>query len=478
MKIKSLLVALVLGSVATTASAQFAGMDTNARIEYSLKKANIAEADLEDSLQVARGTITQYQMGIENQDYPQAYSAWKWLMKNVPFSQKNLYTGNAPYMFYQLIEGEANVDKKVAYYKDLMGMFDLRLSRLDSINSYFSEKEKSTRGDVLAEKANYYHWIAPKIGEACGYSFKDHYKNYADAIKEINDNGGREIEGSVLQNFIYISDYYFKNAPQHREQYMQDYLDSKDACEKMLQLAKEAEADGDTVKARKLVEKYDAPLAAIEQMFATSGAANREQVIALYEKTIEQKKEDLSYLRSAMTLMANADCDDADIYYKAAQYAYAIEPTFESAIGLGQFEQKNGNLNKMIEYYNKAIELCSSDRTRGIICLRIATGLRKSKQYTGAISYLDKARNYNNDLAGKAYIQQATIYTQLGQYDNAVSTARKATAADITVSGTADRLVSSIQKVRANQAENAKAKAEYEKYLAKKKAEDDFWAGK
>ena len=202
------------------------------------------------------------------------------------------------------------------------------------------------------------------------------------------------LDGTALFSFIYYSDLYFKQNPAHREQYLQDYLDAKDACEKMLQLAKEAEADGNEQKAQQLVAKYDDPLSKIEATFAASGCANREQLIPLYEKNIEAKKTDLAYLRSAMTLMANADCDDSDIYFKAAEYAYNIEPTFESAIGMGQSESKKGNMNKMVEYYNKALELCNSDANKGKICLQIASGLRKSQQYTGALAYLDKAKNY------------------------------------------------------------------------------------
>lgn len=476
MKIKSFILSIALGATSLTAMAQFEGTDINDRAEYSFKKAGIAEADINDSIQIARGYVSMFQQSIQNQDYKDAYINWKWLMNNTPFINNGIYAGNAPFMFYQLINQEQDANQKLAYFNDMMNMFDLRLARLDSINSF--NKVKNTKGDVLAVRADYYNYTAPTIGEACGYNFKTHYGNYANAIKEIKENGGRDVEGTVLQNFILISNAYFKQVPSHREQYMQDYMDAKDACEKMLLLAKEAEAEGDTTRARQLVAKYDAPLAQIETTFATSGAAEREQVIALYEKTIEQKKDDVSYLRSAMTLMANADCDDADIYYKAAEYAYAIEPTFESAIGLGQFEQKNGNMPKMMEYYNKAIELCANDNTRGTICLRIASGLRKSKQYTGALTYLDKAQAYNADLAGKALIQQATVYTQLGQYNDAMNSARKAMSADITVSGTADRLIASIQKAQANQAANAKAKAEYDAYMAKKKAEADFWSGK
>lgn len=479
MKAKYIMMALALG-LSSSAMAQFEDTDLNGRIEFSLKKAGIPEGqELEDSITSARSYISGFQQAIEQQDYKEAHSCWKYLMQHAPFAINSIYAGNAPFMFFTLINNETDNAKKLEYFNEMIGMFDTRLARLDSINSF--NRIKNTKGDVLAVRAEYYNYTAPGMAQAgidCGYSFPVHYGNYANAIKEIKENGGREIEGNVLQNFISISDAYFKAAPSHREQYMQDYLDAKDACEKMLQLAKEAEAEGDNEKAQKLVEKYDAPLQNIEAIFAQSGAANREQVIALYEKTIDTKKDNLAYLRSALTLMENANCDDADIYFTAAQYAYDIEPTFESAIALAQKEQKQGSMTKMLEYYNKAIELCTNDRTKGNICMRIASGLRKSNQFTGANNYLDKASAYNSELEGKVLIQKATISTQLGQYDEAISLSNKAAEKDITVSATATRLIASIQKAKANAAANAKAKAEYDAWKAKKQAEEDFWNGK
>ena len=292
----------------------------------------------------------------------------------------------------------------------------------------------------------------------------------------INEKGGREIEGSVLQNFFLVSDAMYKSAPNAlREQYLQDYLDSKEACEKMLQLAKEAKAEGDEEKANKLVAKYDAPLAQIEKTFSESGAADREQIIAIYTKKFDSYKDDIDKLNSALNLMAQNDCDDADIYYQYAEAAYAVEPTFTSAIGLAQKAQKDGDMTKMLDYYNKALELAKSDANRGAICLNIANALTKSKQYTGALTYAEKAIAYNKELDGKAYLKEANIYAMLGQYPNAIEYCTKAAEADITVSGAADRLKANIQKAQANQAANEKARKAYDEFMARKKAEEEFW---
>lgn len=426
----------------------------------------------EDSIKIGRQNISLFQQSLQNQDYGEARINLQWLLKNAPFAINGIYT-QGPFVYYNLISKETDQAKKLEYFNEMMEVFATREKNLEALNSF--AKIKSTLGDVLALKADYYNWTAPGT-PGSGYTLNKSYENYSKAIKMINEKGGREIEGSVLQNFFLVSDAMYKSAPNAlREQYLQDYLDSKEACEKMLQLAKEAKAEGDEEKANKLVAKYDAPLAQIEKTFSESGAADREQIIAIYTKKFDSYKDDIDKLNSALNLMAQNDCDDADIYYQYAEAAYAIEPTFTSAIGLAQKAQKDGDMTKMLDYYNKALELAKSDANRGAICLNIANALTKSKQYTGALTYAEKAIAYNKELDGKAYLKEANIYAMLGQYPNAIEYCTKAAEADITVSGAADRLKANIQKAQANQAANEKARKAYDEFMARKKAEEEFW---
>lgn len=378
-------------------------------------------------------------------------------------------------MFYNLINAEQDQAKKKQYFDEMMELFDLRQKNLNVLNTFANTK--STLGDVLSVKAEYYNWTAPAVlGK--DFDLRESYKNFSEAIKMVNEQGGREITGTFLQTFFLVSDAVYKAMPNTtREQYLQDYLDSKDACEKMLQLAKEAKANGDNEKAEKLLATYDAPLAAIEQIFSQSGAADSTQLIAIYTKKFDAYKGDINKLNSSLTLMQQNDLDDVDIYYQYAEAAYALEPTFTSAIGLAQKAQKDGEHEKMLEYYNKALELATSDARRGAICLNICNGLTKSKQYTGALTYAEKAIGYNPDLTGKAYLKMANIYTLLGQYGEAIGYCDKAGEADITVSGSATRLKENIQKAQANQAANDKARKAYDDFIKRQKAEEEFWKG-
>ena len=465
---KKLTLAMLLALFGAAAMAQnFENSTVEERIAHSTGNA-------EDTIKTAKGYITMFQQTGANKDWKDMYVNYQWLKKYAPFAVNGIYT-QGPFMFYNLINAEQDPVKKRRYFDEMMELFELRQKNLDALNSF--AKTKSTLGDVLSVKAEYYNWTAPVVlGQ--NFDLRGSYKNFKEAIDMVNEQGGREITGSFLQTFFLVSDAIYKAMPNTtREQYLQDYLDSKEACEKMLQLAKEAQAEGDTVRAKQLVATYDAPLAAIEQLFAASGAADSAQLISIYTKKFDGYKNDINKLNSSLTLMQQNDCDNSDIYYQYAEAAYALEPSFTSAIGLAQQAQKDGLLDKMLEYYNTALELASSDAKRGAICLNICNGLTKSKQYTGALTYAEKAIKYNPDYTGKAYLKMANIYTMLGQYNEAIAYCGKASAADITVSGSADRLKANIQKAQASQAENAKARKAYDDFIKRQKAEEDFWKG-
>ena len=466
MKIRKLAF-VCMATFASAAMAQFEGTTVDERI---------AATAGEDSVTVGRGHISSFQMGIENKNWKDAHISWTWLMRHAPFAMTGIYKGHAPFMLYQLIVAEQDEAQKLAYFNDLMDMFDKRAARLDTLNSMEKRDNlKSTLGDVLAIKADYYNWTAP-ITKGSNYTLNQSYKNYSEAIRMINEKGGRDVEGSVLQNFFLTSDAMYKSAPNTlREQYLQDYLDSKEACENMLQLAKEAQAAGDSVRAQKLLKKYEGPLALIEQTFANSGAADREQLIAIYTKKFDTYKDDIDKLNSSLNLMAQNGCDDAPIYFVYAQAAYDINPTFASSIGLAQQAQKDGKASEALSYYNKALELASDDATRGKICIKVAQALISSGGFSKGEEYIKKAIEYNPSLKGAAYWQMAMSLIKAHDLKGAINYCDMAGKADITYANRAADITQRLREAIAQQASNAKMQAEYEEYMRKKKAEEAFW---
>ena len=462
MKLRNFILAIGLAAISAPAMAQYEGTSTIDRINMMLP-------DNDEATQ-ARQQLSLFQMAVEQSNWAEAHECWKWLINKVPFAQKGIYT-NGAYMLFMMVQAEQDTAKKQELFKELMDLYDLRVKNLAGLNSFEAPHKQATEGDVIARKAYDYAFLGPQADPA--FTLEKSYALFSDGIKKINEHGGREVEGFVLDSYFRTSyAMYQKDNNGFREQFLQDYLESKDVCDKMLQLAKE---ETDTAKARKIVEKYDAPLNTIEALFAESRAADRDQIIAIFEPKIEVNKDNLAYLKSALTLMAANDCDDAPVYYKAAEYAFKIEPTFESAIALAQKYYKEGLNAESVKYYNEAIELCKSDTQKGNIALRIAAAMRKSGDTKSAYAYLDKAAEFNPDLVGKCFMQRANIATKAKDYAAAKRYCDQAAAADITLAGQAQRLKQNIITVEAHNAEYARQKAEYDRQQAEIKAEEDFW---
>ena len=479
MNIKQIALTFGITAMALPSFAQYEKYDGNTDLtdmETRYKVSYIGDEQLDDPGKSVGGYITMMQMYYNSENWAEMYDNWKWLIKNAPIASVSIYARGSV-MLGKLIQAETDTAKKKQYLDELMNLFDTRLKYLKYLNASIEEgkRGRATEGDVLIAKANFYH-IYGYGADGDQYTYNKIYDMYAKGINAINEEGGREVKGAYIQYFFSVSHELYKTSNEYyREQFLTDYLESTEVCEKMLQLAKE---ETDPEKAQRIVDEYDRPLAVIEQVFAESGAANREQLIALFTPKVEANKENLDYLRKAMTVLSANECDDTEVYYKAAEYAYAIEPTYESAIGMAQWSKQQGKMQDMLTYYEKAIELCKTDNTRGRISLIIAGSLINSKQYTGALKYLDKAIGYNSDLTGQASMKKAAVYTALGQYPQALTYCEQASAADITVSGAASRLAAKIKEVQANAAANARAKAAYDAYIAKQKAEEDFWGGK
>lgn len=458
MRLQKFAITLAFAAAAAPAMAQYEGTSVYDRIGHG-----------QDSIDVLNNLVL-YRDYYNIKDWKSAYEPWKFVFTKAPFAQVGIYAYGAA-ILGNLIVNTTDINQKKAYFNELMALYDTRLKNLDGLNSFTSERAQATKGDVVARKAFDYAYYGQ--GVADDFSIDKAYSMFREGIDLIKEEGAKEIPGFVLDKFFDISyQKYVADNQGFREQFLQDYLESREVCEKMLELANQAQ---DKQAAEKIVAQYDPTLSRIETIFAQSKAADRDQIIAIFTPKIEENKNNLAYLKSALVLLASNDCDDTDVYYKAAQYAYDIEPSYESAIGMAQKLNKAGKTAESVKYYDKALELCQTESTKANIALKIASALSKSGNISGAYSYLDKAVGYNSEVAGKSYLLRAQFLVRQKKYNEAVTYCTKAADADISISGTANRLKANILDVQRKNAEYEKANAAYQAEKAKRQKEEDFW---
>ena len=457
---KNLFAAIAALMLSASAMAQLEGTSVYDRVGHG-----------NDSIE-ALGNLSMLGDYYKMQNWKDAYDCVIALLEKAPLAQVSTYTRGEMVM-YQLIQGTTDKAEKKQYLDALMKLEDQRMKYVQELNSFSPPKNQTSHGAVLARKAYYYSVFGPDIYD--NYSLDEAYQMFTEGIAEVNEDPTHEVEGFVLDQYFKTSYAKYKADPEaFREQFLKDYLLCKEVCEKMLEKANQT---SDPAQQQKIVEQYDPTLMAVEHQFAESKAADREQLIAIFTPKVEARKSDLSYLRSVINILQNNDCDDTDVYFAASKYAYELEPSYNSAIGMAQWTQKQGKHAEAVQYYDKAIELCPNDRQKARIAMQIVYALAKRGSAGNIESYLRKAEQYDPSMAGRCDLFRAQSAAMKKDYSTALTLATKAAQEDASITGTVARLKARITEAQARQAEYNRASAEYRAQLEKQQKLENFWKG-
>ncbi len=131
-------------------------------------------------------------------------------------------------------------------------------------------------------------------------------------------------------------------------------------------------------------------------------------LIPLYEKDYEQKKDDIAWLKAASNRLDAKDCE-SPLSNKLAVRLHELEPSSTSAYLLGKQAEAEGKSGKALEYFNEAAELEKDNSKKARIYYSIAENYRKKGS-------LGTARNYYNKMlevkpsAGIAYYKIGSMY--------------------------------------------------------------------
>jgi tetratricopeptide (TPR) repeat protein len=167
----------------------------------------------------------------------------------------------------------------------------------------------------------------------------------------------------------------------------------------------------------KLIEAVGKIKENVDGYFINSGAAECDQLEAIYAPKVEENKENLEYLRKVVAVMAMLDCTESETYYNASEYAHHIAPTAATAAGCAYRYLKRGDMAKSLEYFDQAIELDTVAESKAEYCYKAAVVLNSDRQLSKAKSYVTKAISLNGN-KGTYYILLANIYAAAPQWND------------------------------------------------------------
>lgn len=138
--------------------------------------------------------------------------------------------------------------------------------------------------------------------------------------------------------------------------------------------------------------------------------ADCDNLIPLYQRNFEEKKNDISWLKSAAGKLNAKDCD-TPLFFQMVQQLHSLEPSAKSAFYLGRLAEKDGKATEALRYYNQAVDLETNPNDKARYLYTIAEDFRKNGSMTSARSYYLKAIDQKPSF-GVCYLKIAQMYAQ------------------------------------------------------------------
>ena len=412
----------------------------------------------EDSTR-CRSTISIMNSNVDSKDFKVAYDAWKILFNEFPVARVDTYT-NGIKILTELIKKEADPQQKEVYIDELISTYDQQIKYLDLLQEI--TKTKLSEGKILGKKAIdliKYRKNAP-VEEV-----------YDILAKSVALEQGQS-EYAVTELFMKYSGLKYKNDTSHGEQIIEDYLnasvyivdvldkyhDNIEICMQKYQDYGEAKDSINAVKYGKMIDASRVEKSNIDAYFINSGAASCEDLDRIYAPLIEENKDNIEYLNKVITVMAMLKCTNQDAYLAASEYALEIDPnpTSKAAMGCGYRYFKRGDIDKAMEFFDRAIELEASVTNKSELCYKVADIYYQLSKYGKARSYAQKALALNSKY-GEPHILIARCYaaTPTWSDDNTknnctyylcIDRLERAKSVDPSVKREADKLIANYKK--------------------------------
>jgi tetratricopeptide (TPR) repeat protein len=369
----------------------------------------------EDSI-TCLGNLSTMSEFVKIKVYEYAYAPWQYCFKHCPASSKNVYIQGKKIIDYK-IENAENDEVKQLYIDTLMLLYDKRIEN-------FGQK-----GKVLGKK-----------GIDLLKHRRDEVEEAYNLLKESTELEKTKVDEAVAVTFVTTSSVLFKQGIIEADAMIANYLLAMN-----------------NITPQRPSPKKEKAIEGIEKAFAESGAADCDALIKIFTPKYEESKQDAEALGKITDLLKDAGCQESDLFAKAAESLFSIDPSAKAGANLATVFFTRGELDKANEYFLKAIEIESDNDQKAKYYYQLAAIAVKQKQYSNVKKYCKEAITYKPDY-GAAYILLGNTYAassgscgstnfeKAAVYLVAVDKFIKAKSVDATVTEEANNLISKYSK--------------------------------
>ncbi len=305
-----------------------------------------------------------FQNAYNDKQYNEAVGYMQHLLEKAPKVSINLYI-NGLSIYRNKIARATSKSEQQQYIDSVMMLYDMRIEHFPTHN---------TVGKTYVNKAR----------DFSAYNPLDHMgaaKLYAEAL----DFNGESVEPKVaLEYFNQIA-----------EAYKADEIEAPAVMDAYTKYLAIAEKDAETK------DQYDA-------LLVSSGAADCDNLNALFRAQLAETPDDESLLARAFTFMSRAQCN-SDFYFEVAERYYEKNPAADVAMLLAQSFEAKEDYDKAVKYLREAIANETDVVTKANLCVRAAGAELSAKDYPAAASFAREAISVNPG-NGYAYMVLAQAY--------------------------------------------------------------------
>jgi tetratricopeptide (TPR) repeat protein len=137
--------------------------------------------------------------------------------------------------------------------------------------------------------------------------------------------------------------------------------------------------------------------------------ATCENLIPLYKRNFEENKTDALWIKRAASRMDSKECSDDPLFVTLVEALHALEPSADSAYYLGLLNDKGGNVDEALKYYEESIALETDNYKKAKILFKIANKFKLAGKKSSARNYANKSLGFQPSL-GRAYLLIANMY--------------------------------------------------------------------
>ncbi|HKJ41775.1 MAG TPA: tetratricopeptide repeat protein [Sunxiuqinia sp.] len=330
--------------------------------------------------------LSMYSEFYKQKDYKSALKPWRIVYDKYPKSSLNLYIKGTN-MYDEFIQKENDWDKKDALIDTLMAIYNKRIK-------YFGQKGyvRGRQGtDLLKYKLDNVNLNDDQL--------KNILKNGYGYLEESIQMEKEKTEPAVLVVFMQATKRLFLMGELTKDKVAQNYQTCSDIINYDL-------------KEDPKSEKFSTAKALLDQLFQTSGAADCEALVALYEPKFDEISQDVDALKKMLRILERQDCTESALFEKGSEKLYELEPSPEAAYNMARTFVRQKKYDKAKEYYQNAID---QETDKDLLAkyyydLGLFT-YAKDQNYQKAREYARKSIQ-NNPKFGRAYILIGDIYAQ------------------------------------------------------------------